>query len=58
MEAKQAEQLADHLYYWRRKQKYENEDILHAAVCCGFVGMMRFRKALSERIKEFYNSKN
>ena len=47
------EKLAEHLYEWLSKQKYGKEEILHAAVCCDFVGMVRFKKAIAEQIKKF-----
>ena len=35
---------------WLREQKYGEENILHAAVCCDYAGMVRFEKALRKII--------
>lgn len=45
--------LAEHLHKWMMKQKFGNEGLLHAAVCCDFVGYVRFQKALSEQIETY-----
>ena len=45
--------LAEAIYAWMVKQKYGEEDLLHAAVCCDFVGMARFKKALADVIEEY-----
>ena len=55
LEKEKNELLAEHLYDWLSKQKYCDEEILHAAVCCDFVGMVRFKKAIASQINIFYN---
>lgn len=44
--------ITEKLYGWMLEQKYGNESLLHAAVCCDFVGMVRFKKSMAEIIKE------
>lgn len=44
-------ETAEIIQKWLSDQKYQGEDILHASVCCDFVGMTRFIKSL-ERIIE------
>lgn len=53
-----SESLAEHIYEWLSKQKYGDEELLHAAVCCDFVGMIRFKKAIAEQIDIFINGTN
>lgn len=50
----ESESLANHLYDWLSKQKYGNQEILHAAVCCDYAGMIHFKKAIAGQIEEFY----
>ena len=52
-----AESLSDYLYNWLKDQKYGEENILHAAVCCDYVGMVRFKKAITNLINEWTNKK-
>jgi len=40
---KNSKLLAEHIYDWLSKQKYCDEEILHAAVCCDYAGMMNFK---------------
>jgi len=49
----QCEKLSEYLYMWMSNEKYGQENILHAAVCCDFVGMSRFKKAIAELIFDF-----
>jgi len=47
---KDAEKIATSIADWLSDQKYGNEPLLHAAVCCDFVGRSRFIKALKRII--------
>ena len=53
---KDTSNLAEYLYKWMRSQKYGTEDLLHAAVCCDFVGVSRFKKALAKQIDDYFNN--
>jgi hypothetical protein len=69
-----AEKLAEYLYNWLKEQKYGNENILHAAVCCDYVGLqkyhrlpsmekrlshiIRFKKAIAELITKYLENEN
>lgn len=55
MKEQDIELLTEHIYNWLSKQKYGDEELLHAAVCCDFVGMVRFKKAITNQIKIFLN---
>ncbi len=43
--------LAEKIYKWLREQKYGEENLLHAAVCCDFAGMVHFKKALTQQLQ-------
>ena len=47
-----ASAITEKVYSWMSKQKYGSEALLHAAVCCDFIGMTRFKKSMSEIIEE------
>jgi hypothetical protein len=55
---KYSEALSEHLYKWLSVQKYGEEALLHAAVCCDFVGATRFKNALAIEIFTFLNKNN
>jgi hypothetical protein len=48
----QSLELAEHIYNWLAKQKYGEEALLHAAVCCDITGVLRFRAALAKQIDD------
>jgi hypothetical protein len=54
---KYSEALSEHLYNWLSTQKYGEEALLHAAVCCDFVGVTRFKNALAIEIFSYLNKK-
>ena len=45
--------LTEVLYKWLIEQKYGNEELLHTSVCCEYVGMTRFKKAITELITKY-----
>lgn len=51
----QSLELADHIYNWLAAQKYGEEALLHAAVCCDITGVLRFRAALAKQIDDKLN---
>jgi hypothetical protein len=55
---KYAEAFSEHLHKWLSEQKYGEEALLHAAVCCDFVGATRFKNALAIEIFAFLNKKS
>jgi len=50
-----AEKLAEKLYEWMAEQKYGNESLLHASVCCDFAGASRFKQKLANIISDHMN---
>lgn len=52
-----SELLSESLHKWLSEQKYGDEPLLHAAVCCDFVGIDRFKKALSLEIEKILSKK-
>ena len=50
-------ELAEHLYNWMAEQKYDQDALLHAAVCCDHAGMIHFKSALANQITKFINEK-
>ena len=48
-------ELAEHLYNWMAEQKYYEEALLHAEVCCDHAGMTHFKAALANQITKFIN---
>ncbi len=51
-------QMAEYLQGWMTSQKYGEESLLHAAVCCDWVGRIHFIKALRDKIKEWMFNQN
>ena len=49
--------LAEHLYNWMAEQKYDQDALLYAAVCCDHAGMIHFKSALANQITKFINEK-
>lgn len=55
---KYSEAFSEYLHKWLSEQKYGEEALLHAAVCCDFVGATRFKNALAIKIFTFLNKKD
>jgi len=45
------QEQAEKIVNWISQQKYGNEELLHPAVCCDFVGRQRFIKSIAEIIE-------
>lgn len=50
--SQRAMEIAESLHDWMSKQKYGDENILHSAVICDFVGQHRFKNAMARLIDE------
>lgn len=51
MNEEESYKIAEQVVKWISDQKYQGQDILHAAVCCDYVGMVRFTKCISNIIR-------
>ena len=45
-------EIATKIVNWLSQQKYGEENILHAAVCCDFVGRMNLIRAIERILDE------
>jgi hypothetical protein len=46
-------EIAREIVDWVADQKYGEQNILHAAVCCDHVGRTRFLKSIADLIKQY-----
>lgn len=49
---KEIDDMAGRIVSWIASQKFQGQDILHAAVCCDFVGHTKFVQAIAKILRD------